>query len=250
MVSKRRYSITAPLVCLMLLGPILSGGTCKCKGEPPGHTDEETDGDVQDVTVQLQVVSMDPSTVDAQQPIEALIFGAGFEQGATVRVGETTASSVTVEDATAMSISVPGMKEGVYDVVVTNPDGTKSSLRRGLTVESGVREDCKFVRVYFDFDKAQLTADSRAALDDKMSCFQATAAKIRIEGHTDERGTVDYNLSLGQRRAETVRRYFDASGVSDFRLSTVSYGKERPIETAHNESAWAKNRRADIHANQ
>ena len=250
MVSKRRYSITAPLVCLMLAGPVLTGGSCKCKGEPPAHTDEETDGDVQDITVQIQVVSMDPSTTDAQKPTEALVFGAGFEAGASVQIGDVSASSVTVEDSTAISIAVPPMPEGIYDVVVTNPDGARSSLRRGLTVESGIREDCKFVRVFFDFDKAQLSSESRAALDEKMSCFQATAAKIRIEGHTDERGTVDYNLSLGQRRAETVRRYFDSSGISDFRLSTVSFGKERPLETAHNEAAWAKNRRADIHANQ
>jgi peptidoglycan-associated lipoprotein len=247
--STRRVSVSSGLVCLLLLGSVLSGGSCKCKGEPPQDTDQDTDGEVQDISVPLQVVSIEPSQVHAQKRLNALVFGAAFEVGATVQVGPVSANSVKVEDETVLAIQVEGLDVGTYDVVVTNPNGQSSTLRQGVLVTSEVREECTFLQVYFGFDKSQLDVGSRADLDNNMSCFQATSAKIRIEGHTDERGTVDYNLSLGQRRAETVRRYFDASGIADYRMSTVSYGKERPADSAHSESAWAKNRRADIHAN-
>ena len=248
MVSKKRLSIPLRLTMFILMGPLLTAG--KCKQEPPEEPEKETTGDVQDITVQLQLVSVEPDTVQAQKRFAGLIFGAAFQEGARVQIGEQYAENVSVEDPTALSFSMDGLAAGTYDVAVFNPDGARSSLRQALTVETGIREDCRFVRVQFEFDKATLDAESRSELDGKMSCFQETSAKIRIEGHTDERGTVDYNLSLGQRRAEAVRRYFDASGVADFRLSTVSYGKERPVDSAHNESAWEKNRRADIHANQ
>jgi len=68
--------------------------------------------------------------------------------------------------------------------------------------------------------------------------------KIQIEGHCDERGTVEYNLALGERRANSTRTYLVSIGVSPERISTISYGKERPLDPAHNEEAWAKNRRA------
>jgi peptidoglycan-associated lipoprotein len=71
-------------------------------------------------------------------------------------------------------------------------------------------------------------------------------AQILIEGHCDERGTVEYNLALGDRRAKAVKDYLVALGIDSSRLSTISYGKERPLDDGHNESAWAKNRRAEF----
>jgi peptidoglycan-associated lipoprotein len=68
--------------------------------------------------------------------------------------------------------------------------------------------------------------------------------KIQIEGHCDERGTVEYNLALGERRANSTKKYLTSLGISPDRISTISYGKERPADPGHNEEAWAKNRRA------
>jgi peptidoglycan-associated lipoprotein len=70
--------------------------------------------------------------------------------------------------------------------------------------------------------------------------------KIQIEGHCDERGTIEYNLALGERRANSTKRYLISLGIGDKRISTISYGEEKPLDPGHNEEAWAKNRRAHI----
>lgn len=101
------------------------------------------------------------------------------------------------------------------------------------------------VAVYFDFDSYALNDGARAVLDRNARRLRdEAAARITIEGHCDERGTVEYNQALGERRAQAAREYVLASGVSGERVQTVSYGKERPFDEAHHEAAWARNRRA------
>jgi len=101
--------------------------------------------------------------------------------------------------------------------------------------------------VYFAFDSAELDATARATLDAWAKYLkQAPDVKVRIEGNCDERGTREYNLALGQRRANSVRDYLTAHGIDASRIETVSYGEERPVCTEHNEACWAQNRRADI----
>jgi len=100
-------------------------------------------------------------------------------------------------------------------------------------------------RIFFDFDKSDIRADARSKLDawaDWLKKYpQATAV---IEGHCDERGTREYNLALGERRASAAKSYLVAKGVNAKRLQTISYGKERPAVVGSNEAAWAQNRRA------
>ena len=98
--------------------------------------------------------------------------------------------------------------------------------------------------VYFDYDKFTLTPSAQAALQyDAEILKRKPHAKIIAEGHCDERGTDEYNLALGERRARSVVGYLSSLGVPSERLSTVSYGSELPVDPAHNEAAWAKNRR-------
>jgi peptidoglycan-associated lipoprotein len=98
--------------------------------------------------------------------------------------------------------------------------------------------------IYFDFDKYDLRTDARATLDRKASFLnQNSSVRVQIEGHCDERGTEEYNLALGERRANAAKQYLTTAGISAGRLSTISYGKERPLDPGHNEAAWAKNRR-------
>lgn len=102
--------------------------------------------------------------------------------------------------------------------------------------------------VYFDFDKSDLRQDTRNALN-KNAEFLLKAqpnAKVRIEGHCDERGSAEYNLALGERRATSALQYLITLGVKADRLSTVSYGKEKPAVQGNDEAAWAKNRRAEF----
>lgn len=101
--------------------------------------------------------------------------------------------------------------------------------------------------VYFAFNSSQIGSDTRAALDANAEyLLENKGVHVQVEGHCDERGGVEYNLALGERRARAVKRYLTSMGVSSSRISTVSYGKERPIEFGHNESAWARNRRANF----
>ena len=101
--------------------------------------------------------------------------------------------------------------------------------------------------VHFDYDQSDLRAEDRAILDAKVPILQANAdVKIRVAGHTDERGSDEYNLALGQRRAATVKRYLVDHGIADARIETISYGEERPVAQGSDESAYAQNRRAEF----
>jgi len=99
--------------------------------------------------------------------------------------------------------------------------------------------------VYYGYDSYNLSDEARQALKTNADWMKAnTSARIQIEGHCDERGTVEYNMALGDRRANAAKTYLVRLGVSASRIETLSYGKERPADLGHNESAWAKNRRA------
>ncbi len=99
--------------------------------------------------------------------------------------------------------------------------------------------------VFFDFDAYSLRDDGRAALDANAKLLRDHAeARVVIEGHCDERGTVEYNQALGERRAQSAKDYIVQAGISSQRIQVISYGKERPFDTGHDEAAWAKNRRA------
>jgi len=100
--------------------------------------------------------------------------------------------------------------------------------------------------VHFAFDKAELRPEARRILRRQAGWLKANpGVEVTIEGHCDERGTREYNLALGERRANAVREYLIAQGVAGDRIETVSYGKERPIALGSNPEAWAKNRRAE-----
>jgi peptidoglycan-associated lipoprotein len=101
--------------------------------------------------------------------------------------------------------------------------------------------------IYFDFDKSELKPEARAVLEKKGSWLRAHPEFfLRIEGHCDERGTSEYNLALGERRANAALQFLNALGVSMARMSTMSYGEERPVDPGHSENAWAKNRRGEF----
>ena len=101
--------------------------------------------------------------------------------------------------------------------------------------------------VYFDFDSNAVKDEYRGLVQAQSRYLSdARDKKIRIEGNCDERGSREYNLALGQRRAESVKKIMTVLGVSDARIETISYGEEKPVAAGHDEAAWAQNRRADI----
>jgi peptidoglycan-associated lipoprotein len=110
----------------------------------------------------------------------------------------------------------------------------------GVVFESSLLKD-----IHFDFDKYDIRPEDAGILKQNAEVLKKYhKVKIQIEGHCDERGTNEYNLALGERRANSTKRYLLSLGVSPERISTISYGEERPLDPGHNEEAWTKNRRA------
>jgi peptidoglycan-associated lipoprotein len=110
----------------------------------------------------------------------------------------------------------------------------------GVVFESSMLKD-----IHFDFDKYDIRPADASILKENAELLKKyPKVKIQIEGHCDERGTNEYNLALGERRATSTKKYLISLGISSDRISTISYGEERPLDPGHNEEAWAKNRRA------
>lgn len=99
---------------------------------------------------------------------------------------------------------------------------------------------------YFDYDQATLTAAARAALDLQAQALAQTSNSFRLEGHADERGTRDYNLALGERRAKTVMNYLKLKGIDSSRMEVISYGEEKPAVLGTGPAVWQQNRRVEI----
>ncbi len=112
-------------------------------------------------------------------------------------------------------------------------------------IEGEVFESSLLKDIHFDFDKYDIRPSDAEILKENAAILKKYPnVKIQIEGHCDERGTNEYNLALGERRANSTKEYLISLGISPERISTISYGEERPLDPAHNEEAWAKNRRS------
>ena len=150
---------------------------------------------------------------------------------------QTTSPTVTDRSTAVPSTSAGGSSSSTTGVRPSQPP-TVGSIDSGALAKRSV---------YFDFDsmavkdeyRSLVTAHSRNMTDKR-------DLRMRIEGNCDERGSREYNLALGQRRAESVKKIMTVLGVTDGRIETVSYGEEKPVAPGHDENAWAQNRRADI----
>jgi peptidoglycan-associated lipoprotein len=117
--------------------------------------------------------------------------------------------------------------------------------------EAAMKEEAGLKPIYFDFDKSFIRDDSRATMKANADYLKANPnVKLRIEGNCDERGTIEYNQALGQRRAQSAKKYLVDMGVKASRISLISYGKEKPVCTESTEECWQKNRRDDFVAAQ
>jgi peptidoglycan-associated lipoprotein len=112
-------------------------------------------------------------------------------------------------------------------------------------IEGEVFESKLLKDIHFNYDKYDIRGEDEGTLMENAAFLKKNPnMKIQIEGHCDERGTIEYNLALGERRANSVKKYLVSLGITSDRISTISYGEERPFDRGHNEQAWAKNRRA------
>ena len=186
----------------------------------------------------------------------------------SINKGESATLSWNSTDATELNIApevgavtaqgstkVTPSDSTTYTITATGPGGSASATAT-VTVNApppppppkGPSDDELFLRevrdAYFDFDKADIRPDARAALAQTADFLKGhPSIKATIEGHCDERGSTEYNLALGDRRATAVKQYLVSLGVSADRLSTVSFGKEKPFCNESNESCWQQNRR-------
>jgi peptidoglycan-associated lipoprotein len=155
---------------------------------------------------------------------------------------ETMVSSTSQEDADAARRA----EEERQQQLAQQARQQEESIRQeALRKEQAAKEDFTGNDVYFEYDSAVLTSEAQALLMVKAQWMQANPnSRALIEGHCDERGSNEYNLALGDRRAAAVKTFLVNLGISAYRLSTVSYGEEKPMDTGKTESAYAKNRRA------
>jgi len=136
-------------------------------------------------------------------------------------------------------------ESGAEGATTSGADGKGGAS--GAALDAKARERLSQRVVYFEFDSAAIDEESRLVIEAHATQLNANAKlKLRLEGHTDERGTREYNLALGERRAKSVARVFQVLGVSQDRITVVSYGEEKPAAPGHDESAWRLNRRVEI----
>ncbi|MRR14081.1 peptidoglycan-associated lipoprotein Pal, partial [archaeon] len=157
------------------------------------------------------------------------------------QVGEVTPpqqkESVTSPDVTDTTPKVGELNMPKTDVVAQ----ADRQPGEGLTGEAAAFEQKD---IYFDYDSFSIKPEDRKILAEKASYLNANPdAKVRIEGHCDERGTTEYNMALGERRAKAAQEYLVFLGISTDRITVISYGEEKPVDPGQSEEAWSKNRR-------
>src|SRR2546426_4161741 len=188
---------------------------------------------------------------------------------ASVNKGESSTLSWNSTDATQLSIEpevgavtaqgttkVTPSDSTTYTITASGPGGSASATATVAVnappppppAPAGPTDDELFLRevrdAYFDYDKADIRPDARTALSKTADFLKSNPKfKVTIEGHCDERGSTEYNLGLGDRRASAVKQYLVSLGVSADRMTTVSFGKEKPVCMEHNETCWQQNRR-------
>ena len=172
----------------------------------------------------------------------AALVGLGCAKKQTVK-SEGAQGAPGATSAPGAAGEAPMKEAPPAPVAPTPAEQLASAAEAGVAVTE--EKPSRFDDVRFDFDKSEVREDARKTCQVVADYLKKNPkAMLQIEGHCDDRGTAEYNLALGDRRATAVMTYLVSLGVSKGALSTVSFGKERPLDTGHDEEAWAKNRRA------
>ena len=211
------------------------------------------------VTKVMPVIGdIDPNRGFNNGMILTKITGSNFEPGSTVKLSrngqrEIPGLNTKVVDSAQIScfFDINGKPEGEYDLEVISPSGQKAVLENGFTVEhftpNSLELNKSLKAVYFDLNKAVFGRDQFSSLDKDLAILKKySKLYILLGGHADERGTIEYNLDLSERRTIAIKKYLVEKGIDPNRITIYAYGKEFPLEKGHNESSWWHNRRVDI----
>ena len=164
----------------------------------------------------------------------ALVFSAACSKKVISRTDDTSGSSTQYSQNTD-NLSLTQQDSAISEDITEGGSGMSSDDTMMIHLED----------IYFEFDRSTLTAESQNILTKKAIWLKANNnVKVVIEGHCDNRGTNEYNLALGDRRAAATKAFLVNIGISPSRMTTISYGEERPLRNGQSEEAWAKNRRA------
>lgn len=179
--------------------------------------------------IQSEVVPPSPPVTATIQPVD--------------KTGQELSSQTQIKTITATDIDE---SKPQVESLETTPDQNAALAGQAYPIGEG-RSSVSMLPIYFDFDRSNIK-------DDQLARIQSNAAvmkkqdniKVRIEGNCDERGTNEYNMALGERRAMAAKKFMMDMGIEDLRLETLSYGEERPLTPGHDETSWAQNRRGDF----
>jgi len=181
----------------------------------------------------------------------AMVLGACHKKPEVAPAPEPMPQAAPTVDSAAIRDSI-ARAQAARDAALARQRAYDDSVRAANAAaaaageQTGLRNTVTAV-IHFDFDKSDLRDDARATLDAKIPVLMANPdLTIRVAGNTDERGSVEYNIALGQRRAASAKRYLTERGVAATRVETVSFGEGRPVSDGHDENAWAQNRRDEF----
>ncbi len=165
------------------------------------------------------------------------LFAAGCAKKELVKSEEPVAPPAAVEKAPAVTPPVEKPAPEAPAVKEETIQETTKQAAPAVTMET----------IHFDFDSYVLSAEARDILKKNAEWMSANpTAKVQVQGNCDERGSAEYNLALGENRAKAAAKYLETLGVGKDKLSTISFGKEKPVDSGHDEAAWGKNRRDDF----
>jgi len=172
------------------------------------------------------------------------------------KLGMALLLTLTLAACASSDTEEAGASDGMETSSTSGSSGGNTATSSGTGTNGGLsasqireRDNALGMTVfYFEFDRSDLSAEARAALVHHANYLKENSSRrYRLEGHADERGTREYNLALGERRAQAIERYLQVQGVSSNQLETISYGEENPVDPGTTEAAYSRNRRVEIH---
>ena len=178
----------------------------------------------------------------------AVALGLAFNVSGCAKKKPTSEEIGVVEEPAAPGPGEPGY-EKIYEEKMAAKEESLEATGSEMAQEEFLegRTSGPMLPVYFDFDKSNIREDQRERIEKNASFLKEDpAVKVRIEGNCDERGTNEYNMALGERRAISAKKYLSNLGVHEDRMHTISFGEEKPLLRGHDEYSWAQNRRDDF----
>jgi peptidoglycan-associated lipoprotein len=230
---------------LLLLAAAAASAACPKPKPPPQEVPDE--GPPKPPAV--EIFGVEPASSTEGRAVTVTATGRGFLAESEVFLNSRRAAGVDViGDGELTFRATEDLPAGTYDLRVVTPQGDQASLARAFTVKPKPSAGaCNLQIVYFAYDEAALSASAQQALTANVKCMEQNGwKKVTLEGHADERGSTEYNLSLGERRAESAKDYVVSLGLDAGAVRLLSYGEERPADAGHDEAAWVKNRRVEF----